>query len=191
VILVVDNYDSFTFNLVQLLASLGADVLVRRNDALTVAQALALAPSHIVLSPGPGNPHSAGISMALALASPVPLLGVCLGHQSLAAAHGARVGRAPSAIHGRASAILHDGAGIFSGLPQGLPVARYHSLAVDERTLPDALAVTARAEDGVVMAIAHRALPHVGVQFHPESVLTPDGPAIVRNFLESSCVVPP
>jgi anthranilate synthase component 2 len=190
-ILVVDNYDSFTFNLVQLLASLGADVLVRRNDALTVAQALALGPSHIVLSPGPGAPSSAGISMPLALASPVPLLGVCLGHQALAAAHGARVGRAPAAIHGRASPLRHDGAGLFSGLPQGLPVARYHSLAVDESSLPEVLAVTARAEDGVVMALAHRARPLFGVQFHPESVLTPDGPAIVRNFLGSPCVPHP
>jgi anthranilate synthase component 2 len=189
VILVVDNYDSFTFNLVQLLASLGADVLVRRNDALTAREAIALGPSHIVLSPGPGAPSSAGISVALARESPVPLLGVCLGHQAIAEAYGALVRRAPRPIHGRTSRVDHDSTGIFAAIPLPLTVGRYHSLAVDERTLPRELRVTARAQDdGAVMALAHATRPVVGVQFHPESVLTPDGPAIVRNFLEGQCV---
>jgi anthranilate synthase component 2 len=183
-ILVIDNYDSFTFNLVQLIASLGAEVIVRRNDALTAAQALAMRPSHIVLSPGPGTPERAGISVALARESDVPLLGVCLGHQAIAVAYGARVSRAPRAMHGRASRITHDNDGIFSGIAQGIPVARYHSLSVDPHTLPPSLVVTARSDDGVIMALRSVDRPVVGVQFHPESVLTPDGPAIVRNFLE-------
>jgi anthranilate synthase component 2 len=188
-ILVVDNYDSFTFNLVQLLASLGADVLVRRNDALTAREAIALGPSHIVLSPGPGAPSSAGISVALARESPVPLLGVCLGHQAIAEAYGALVRRAPRPMHGRTSRVDHDSTGIFTGISLQLTVGRYHSLAVDERTLPCELRVTARAlDDGAVMALAHTTRPVVGVQFHPESVLTPEGPAIVRNFLEGQCV---
>jgi anthranilate synthase/aminodeoxychorismate synthase-like glutamine amidotransferase len=188
-ILVVDNYDSFTFNLVQLLASLGADVLVRRNDALTAREALALGPSHIVLSPGPGAPSSAGISVTLARESPVPLLGVCLGHQAIAEAYGALVRRAPRPLHGRTSQVDHDSTGIFTAISRPVTVGRYHSLAVDERTLPRELRVTARAlDDGAVMALAHTTRPVVGVQFHPESVLTPEGPAIVRNFLEGQCV---
>jgi anthranilate synthase component 2 len=183
-ILVIDNYDSFTFNLVQLIASLGAEVIVRRNDALTAAQALAMRPSHIVLSAGPGTPERAGISVALARESDVPLLGVCLGHQAIAVAYGARVSRAPRAMHGRASRITHDNDGIFSGIAQGIAVARYHSLSVDPHTLPPSLVVTARSDDGVIMALRSVDRPVVGVQFHPESVLTADGPAIVRNFLE-------
>ncbi len=190
-ILVVDNYDSFTFNLVQLLSSLGAEVIVRRNDALSARDALALGPSHIVLSPGPGAPEHAGISVELARTSDVALLGVCLGHQAIAVAYGAKVARAPRAIHGRASTITHDSTGIFSGVSQGISVARYHSLAVDEASLPNALAVTARSDDGVIMALAARDRPVVGVQFHPESVLTPLGPAIVRNFVEGRLVLPP
>jgi anthranilate synthase component 2 len=187
-ILVVDNYDSFTFNLVQLVASLGGEVIVRRNDALTVERALALRPSHIVLSPGPGAPERAGISVALARQSEVPLLGVCLGHQAIAVSYGASVSRAPRAIHGRASRVTHSNDGIFSGISQGILVARYHSLAVDERTLPPSLVVTARSDDGVIMALRSTDRPVVGVQFHPESVLTPEGPAIVRNFLEGALV---
>lgn len=183
-ILVVDNYDSFTFNLVQLLASLGGDVRVLRNDERSAREALAMGPSHIVLSPGPGAPEHAGISVELARISEVPLLGVCLGHQAIAVAYGATVARAPRAIHGRASRVEHDARGIFSGVSKALTVARYHSLAVDEQTLPSALEVTARSDDHVVMALRARDRRVVGVQFHPESVLTPEGPAIVRNFLE-------
>lgn len=188
-VLVVDNYDSFTFNLVQLVASLGAEVIVRRNDALSVRDALALGASHIVLSPGPGAPERAGISVELARESDVPLLGVCLGHQALAVALGARVHRAPRAIHGRASRIVHDRTGLFDGVSQRTEVGRYHSLCVEEATLPSRLVVTARSEaDGVVMALADRERPRVSVQFHPESVLTPEGPRIVRNFLEGRFV---
>lgn len=190
-VLIIDNYDSFTFNLAQLVASLGASVAVHRNDALSLERALALSPSHVILSPGPGAPQSAGISVALARACSVPLLGVCLGHQALAVAHGARVTRAPRATHGRASRITHDARGLFEGVAPRTSVGRYHSLAVDESSLPESLVVTARSEDdGVVMALCERGRGRVAVsvQFHPESVLTPEGPAIVRNFLEGRCV---
>ncbi|MBL8679771.1 MAG: aminodeoxychorismate/anthranilate synthase component II [Myxococcales bacterium] len=188
-VLVVDNYDSFTFNLVQLVGALGAEVIVRRNDALTAREALSLGASHIVLSPGPGAPERAGISVALARDAHVPLLGVCLGHQALAVASGARVHRAPRAIHGRASSLAHDGVGLFHGVSAHTRVGRYHSLCVDERTLPERLAVIARSEDdGVVMALCDRLRPAVSVQFHPESVLSPEGPRIVRNFLEGRFV---
>ncbi len=192
-ILLIDNYDSFTYNLAQLLQSLGATVSVYRNDAISVKRALALKPSHIVLSPGPSTPQTAGICAELVRASVVPTLGVCLGHQVLAVAFGGVVLRAPRPVHGFASAITHDRRGIFQGISPLFAAARYHSLVVDEGSLPDCFVVTARALDdptgpvtnprGVVMGISHRERPFVGVQFHPESVLTTEGPAIVRNFL--------
>ncbi len=192
-ILVIDNYDSFTFNLVQALEAAGADVVVRRNDALDRAGLERLAgdptvPLHgIVISPGPGDPAGAGVSIEavrVAAERSIPLLGVCLGMQSMAAAFGASVVRAPTLVHGEASAVRHDGAGLLAGLPADFEAARYHSLCVDPATLPAELEVTATSEDdGVVMALRHRSLPLEGVQFHPESVLTPDGPRLLANFL--------
>ncbi|HEX8940614.1 MAG TPA: aminodeoxychorismate/anthranilate synthase component II [Candidatus Limnocylindrales bacterium] len=192
-ILVVDNFDSFTFNLVQAFEAAGAEVRVARNDALDPAGLAALADDGaaalrgIVISPGPGDPDSAGVSVAavrFAAERSIPLLGVCLGMQSLAAAFGATIGRAPTLVHGEASAVRHDGAGLFAGLPSPFPAARYHSLAVEPATLPAVLRVSARTDgDDVVMGIRHASLPLEGVQFHPESVLTPDGPRILANFL--------
>jgi para-aminobenzoate synthetase component 2 len=192
-ILMIDNYDSFTFNLVQALEATGADVRVLRNDAIDRAglEALADDPSAdlrgIVISPGPGNPDSAGVSMAairFAVERKVPLLGVCLGMQSMAQALGATVGRAPTLVHGEASSIRHDGKGLLAGLPQPFMAARYHSLSVVPETLPAELVVTARTEgDDVVMGIRHTSAPMEGVQFHPESVLTPMGPHLLANFL--------
>jgi anthranilate synthase/aminodeoxychorismate synthase-like glutamine amidotransferase len=192
-ILVVDNYDSFTFNLVQALQAAGADVRVVRNDALDRSgiEALAADPTSelrgIVISPGPGGPAEAGVSMAaieVAAAHRLPLLGVCLGMQALGAAFGAAIVRAPTLVHGEASRVRHDGRGLLAGLPPVFPAARYHSLCVDPATLPPELQVTATSEDdGVVMGIRHVGLPLEGVQFHPESVLTPDGPRLLANFL--------
>ena len=198
-ILVIDNYDSFTFNLVQALEVAGARLRVVRNDAIDRDELEALARdaatgdgtpddrlAGIVISPGPGEPGSAGISVAaveVAAAWRIPLLGVCLGHQCLGAAFGAAIVRAPTLVHGEASEIIHDGRGLLEGLPSPFPAARYHSLTVDERTLPEAIEVTGRTADGVVMAMRHRTLPLEGVQFHPESVLTPAGPRILANFL--------
>lgn len=192
-ILVVDNYDSFTFNLVQALEAAGAALRVVRNDAIDRAslEALAADPSTelrgIVISPGPGGPAEAGVSMTaidVAAAHRVPLLGVCLGMQALGAAFGAAIVRAPTLVHGEASTVRHDGRGLLAGLPASFPAARYHSLCVDPATLPPELEVTATAEeDGVVMGIRHCDLPLEGVQFHPESVLTPDGPRLLANFL--------
>jgi para-aminobenzoate synthetase component II len=192
-ILVIDNYDSFTFNLVQALEAAGARLEVVRNDALDRA-ALAdrldrggeEAVRGVVISPGPGNPSTAGISTAtveLAAARERPLLGVCLGHQCLGAVFGAAIVRAPTLVHGEASLVHHTAAGMLSGVPSPFAAGRYHSLCIDERTLPSEFAVTARTEDEVVMAMRHRSLPLEGVQFHPESVLTPDGPRILANFL--------
>ncbi len=192
-ILVIDNYDSFTFNLVQALEAAGADVRVVRNDALTRDQVDELAADAkselrgIVISPGPGDPDTAGVSVAavgVAVERRIPLLGVCLGMQSLAAAFGASIVRAPTLVHGEASHITHDGQGLLDGMPEAFPAARYHSLCVDATTLPEDLYVTATSpDDGVVMGLRHRALPIEGVQFHPESVLTPDGPHLLANFL--------
>ena len=192
-ILVVDNYDSFTFNLVQALQAAGADVRVVRNDAIDRAGVEALADDPagglrgIVISPGPGDPDDAGVSVAtieVAAERDIPLLGVCLGMQSMAAAFGARIVRAPTLVHGQASEVTHDGAGLLEGMPAAFMAARYHSLAVDASTLPPELRVTAMSEvDRVVMGIRHIAKPLEGVQFHPESVLTPDGPHLLANFL--------
>ncbi len=192
-ILVIDNYDSFTFNLVQALQAAGADVRVIRNDEITreVVEALAADPGAdlrgIVVSPGPGNPGTAGVSVdtiRVAIDRHIPLLGVCLGMQSMAVAWGATIVRAPTLVHGEASAISHDGLGLLAGMAEGFPAARYHSLCVDPATLPDDLYVTATSpEDGVVMGLRHRTLPIEGVQFHPESVLTPSGPHLLANFL--------
>ena len=186
-ILVVDNYDSFTFNLVQAIQSLGAEVEVHRNDELSVDDIRAMNPEAVVLSPGPCTPAEAGVSVPLvrALSGSVPILGVCLGHQSIGAAFGGVVRRAGRVVHGKTSPVVHEGTGLFSGLPRPLSVGRYHSLVVDRATLPDVLEVTALStDDDEVMALRHRSHPTVGVQFHPESILTPDGPALLRNFLE-------
>jgi anthranilate synthase/aminodeoxychorismate synthase-like glutamine amidotransferase len=184
-LLLIDNYDSFTYNLAQYLSELGADVLVRRNDAITVAEAEALAPSHLVISPGPCTPTEAGVSCALiaALGPCIPTLGVCLGHQCIGAVFGGRVIRAPEPVHGKVSAIHHDGAGVLAGLPQPFDATRYHSLIVQRETLPSALEVTAETDDGLVMALRHREYPIEGVQFHPESILTTAGKDLLRNFL--------
>ena len=186
-ILVVDNYDSFTYNLVQLLAALGAEVEVRRNDALTAEEALALAPAGIVVSPGPGTPKDAGIScdvIRLAAEAGVPLLGVCLGHQCIAEVYGASICRAPKPVHGKTDQITHDGQHLFAGIPSPFTATRYHSLCVDAGTVPDVLEVQAHTPDGVIMGLHHRELPIFGVQFHPESVLTPEGTKLLANFLD-------
>jgi anthranilate synthase/aminodeoxychorismate synthase-like glutamine amidotransferase len=183
-ILLVDNYDSFTYNLAHLFGELGAEVRVVRNDAIDADGAERLAPSHLVVSPGPGRPEEAGATVAIVqrLGSRVPTLGVCLGHQAIVQAFGGEIGQARRLLHGKASAIAHDGRGLFAGLPEPLEGGRYHSLAATR--VPDCLEVCARTEDGEVMAVRHRELPVDGIQFHPESVLTPDGPALARNFLE-------
>ncbi|HEU5263394.1 MAG TPA: aminodeoxychorismate/anthranilate synthase component II [Gaiellaceae bacterium] len=183
-ILMVDNYDSFTWNLVHLFEELGAEVAVYRNDAITAEEADALAPDRLVVSPGPGRPADAGNSVALIreLGPRVPTLGVCLGHQAVVEAFGGRVGPASALLHGKTSRIRHDGSGLFIGLPEEIEAGRYHSLAAVE--VPDELVVTARTEDGEVMGVRHRTHPVEGVQFHPESVLTPLGSQIARNFLD-------
>lgn len=183
-ILLIDNYDSFTFNLYHFLGDLGAVVEVRRNDALTVDQALALAPEAIVISPGPGTPDEAGISLGLiqaAAAAKIPLLGVCLGHQAIGQAFGAKVVRAPAPIHGKVWEVAHGGTDIFAGLPSPFRATRYHSLVVE--ALPETLIPTARTADGLVMGLAHRDLPIWGVQFHPESIASEHGHDMLRNFL--------
>jgi anthranilate synthase/aminodeoxychorismate synthase-like glutamine amidotransferase len=183
-LLMLDNYDSFTYNLVHLFEELGAEVRVFRNDAITVEEAEALAPSHLVVSPGPGRPEAAGISVELIrrLGPEVPTLGVCLGHQAIVEAFGGEIGQAKALLHGKSSPVEHDGKGVFAELPVPFEAGRYHSLAALE--VPDELEVTARTPDGEVMGVRHRELPIEGVQFHPESVLTPLGPKLGRNFLE-------
>jgi anthranilate synthase/aminodeoxychorismate synthase-like glutamine amidotransferase len=183
-ILVVDNYDSFTYNLVQLLAAAGAEVEVVRNDAESAADMLARRPQGVVLSPGPGRPEAAGVCVELIRRrAPVPLLGVCLGHQALGVAFGATVERAARLMHGKTSQVRHTGENVLAGLPSPFDATRYHSLAVREATLPPELAATAWSDDGVLMGMAHRELPYYGVQFHPESVLTPCGIQLLDNFL--------
>jgi anthranilate synthase component II len=184
VILLIDNYDSFTYNLAHLLEELGAEVKVVRNDKIDADEAERLAPSHLVISPGPGRPENAGVSLEIVerLGPRVPTLGVCLGHQAIIEAFGGEVGQAQRLVHGKASEIAHDGQGLFSGLPDPLQGGRYHSLAATR--VPEELEVCATTDDGEVMAVRHRELPVVGIQFHPESVLTPDGPALAKNFLE-------
>jgi anthranilate synthase/aminodeoxychorismate synthase-like glutamine amidotransferase len=183
-ILLVDNYDSFTYNLVHLFCELGAEVLVRRNDEIDADEAERLAPSHLVISPGPGRPEESGATLDVVrrLAPTTPTLGVCLGHQAIVEAFGGEIGQAQRLVHGKASEIRHDGRGVYRGLPERFQAGRYHSLAA--LRVPDVLEVTATDEDGEVMGVRHRDLPVEGVQFHPESVLTPLGPRLGRNFLE-------
>ena len=186
-IFVVDNYDSFTWNLVQALSKLDRDVEVARNDRFDPEEVVARRPAAIVVSPGPGRPERAGRTLetiAAAERDDVPVLGVCLGHQAIAALHGGSVERAPAPRHGMTSPVVHAGSGLFAGLPNPFEAGRYHSLIVREAGLPDELQVTARTPDGLVMAIKHRTKPVFGVQFHPESVLTPEGEALLANFLE-------
>ena len=182
-LLMIDNYDSFTYNLVHLFEEVGAEVVTVRNDAITPDEALALAPDRLVVSPGPGRPKDAGVSVAVirALGPTTKILGVCLGPQAIVEAFGGEVGQAKALLHGKASVITHDGFGVYAGLPDEVEVGRYHSLAAT--TVPDVLAVTSRTVDGEVMGVRHAELPIEGVQFHPESVLTPLGPAMARNFL--------
>ena len=189
-VLLIDNYDSFTYNLVQALAVLSAEVTVRRNDRIDVADALALGATHLVVSPGPGRPEDAGISMAIieAMIASAPVLGVCLGHQALAAVCGARVESARSLMHGKASTVYHDSRTLYEGLPNPMRAGRYHSLAVTEDSLPDELTVSAYTSDGEIMGLRHRSHRAEGVQFHPESILTPEGGRLLRNFLDFDAV---
>ena len=185
-ILVIDNYDSFTYNLVHYLGEIGAKTLVRRNDAISAAEALALKPEAVLLSPGPCTPNEAGICLDILASAPhhLPILGVCLGHQAIAQAFGGVVSRAKSLMHGKTSPILHDGTGVFAGVPSPFTAARYHSLATPKETLPDTLMVNGWTADGEVMGIRHRTRPIHGVQFHPESIATEHGHALLANFLD-------
>jgi anthranilate synthase component II len=184
-VLVIDNYDSFVFNLVQYLGELGADPVVHRHDELTVDEIVELDPDAVLISPGPGRPDDAGVSNAVIerLAGVKPILGVCLGHQCIGQVFGATVVRAPAVMHGKTSLVHHDGSGVFAGLPDPFEATRYHSLVVDAASVPDILEVTATTDDGTVMALRHRDLPVEGVQFHPESILTSCGHQLMANFL--------
>ena len=183
--LLIDNYDSFTYNLVQAFAAHGADVMVYRNDAITVEEGLALEPTHLVISPGPGRPEDAGVSLAMidAFAGRVPILGVCLGHQSIVQQLGGEIVRAERLMHGKTSSVGHDGRTIFAGLPEPFEVGRYHSLCAEQDTLPETLEITAQTDRGEIMGVRHKSRPIEGVQFHPESVLTPDGDDLMVNFM--------
>ncbi|MGA7098282.1 MAG: aminodeoxychorismate/anthranilate synthase component II [Acidimicrobiia bacterium] len=185
-VLLVDNYDSFTYNVVQALRILGAEVIVRTNDHISLEDAREIAPTHLVISPGPGRPEAAGVSIELitGMLDQLPILGVCLGHQAIAAALGGKVDHAEELRHGKSSPVYHDSATIYAGLPSPFEAGRYHSLAVQEADLPSELVVTAFTSDGVIMGVRHRELPVEGVQFHPESVLTPHGDLLLRNFLD-------
>jgi anthranilate synthase/aminodeoxychorismate synthase-like glutamine amidotransferase len=186
-LLLIDNYDSFTYNLVQAFLVLGAEVDVYRNDEIGVEAALAMDHTHLVISPGPGTPADAGVSMAMirAFAGRIPIFGVCLGHQSLVEVFGGQVVRAGRLMHGKVSPVSHDGRGLFAGLAQNFPAGRYHSLIAEPASMPAVLEVTARTAEGEIMGVRHRTLPIEGVQFHPESVLTPDGPLLMGNFLKA------
>ena len=185
-LLLIDNYDSFTYNLVQAFLVLGAEVLVHRNDQITVEEALALKPTHLCISPGPGTPQSAGVSMSMieAFAGKVPVFGVCLGHQSLVEVFGGKVVRADRLMHGKTSLVHHDGRTIYEGMPLPFEAGRYHSLIAQPDSLPPALEVTSRTPEGEIMGVRHRELNVEGVQFHPESVLTPQGATLMGNFLK-------
>lgn len=186
-ILLIDNYDSFTYNLVQAFLMLGAEVDVHRNDAITVEEALGQGHSHLVISPGPGTPRDAGVSMRMidAFAGRIPIFGVCLGHQSVVEVFGGKVVRAARLMHGKVSPVQHDGKGVFSGMAQNFQAGRYHSLIAEPSSVPQILEVTARTAEGEIMGVRHRTLPIEGVQFHPESVLTPEGPVLMGNFLKT------
>jgi anthranilate synthase component 2 len=190
-ILLIDNYDSFTYNLVHYFGELGGEVMVRRNDALSVSDALGMKPRAIVLSPGPGRPDSAGISLDLLAAAPaeLPVFGVCLGHQTIGQAFGGQVVSAATIMHGKVSEIRHHGGGVFDGLPDGFAATRYHSLAVRRDGLPDCLEVVARTDDGEIMGLQHRERPVFGVQFHPESIASEHGHAILKNFMRRADLV--
>jgi len=183
--LLIDNYDSFTYNLVQAFAAMGAEVMVYRNDAITVEEGLALKPTHLVISPGPGRPEDAGVSLDMigAFASKLPILGVCLGHQSIVQQHGGKIVRAERLMHGKTSLAKHDGQAIYNGLPNPFEVGRYHSLCAEEESLPDEFIVTAQTDRGEIMGVRHKNRPIEGVQFHPESVLTPEGDHLMANFM--------
>ena len=185
-LLLIDNYDSFTYNLVQAFMVLGAEVLVHRNDSITVDQAKSLKPTHLCISPGPGTPYDAGVSMRMieAFAGEVPIFGVCLGHQSLVEVFGGKVVRAGRLMHGKTSLVHHDGQSILQNMPEPFEAGRYHSLIAQPDTLPDALEVTARTDEGEIMGVRHKTFNIEGVQFHPESVLTPQGPILMGNFLQ-------
>ena len=185
-LLMIDNYDSFTYNLVQYLGELGEDVRVYRNDAIALDEIAKIKPAHIVISPGPCTPNEAGISVPLIqrFAGAIPILGVCLGHQSIGQAFGGRIVHAHEVMHGKTSAIEHCGAGVFRGLPRPFQATRYHSLVIEKSSLPDCLEVTAWTDDGEIMGVRHKSLPVEGVQFHPESILTEHGHELLRNFLE-------
>ncbi|GFE78546.1 glutamine amidotransferase [Steroidobacter agaridevorans] len=185
-LLLIDNYDSFTYNLVQAFMVLGAEVLVHRNDSITVDQAKSLNPTHLCISPGPGTPYDAGVSMRMieAFAGEVPIFGVCLGHQSLVEVFGGKVVRAGRLMHGKTSLVHHDGQSILKNMPEPFEAGRYHSLIAQPDTLPDALEVTARTDEGEIMGVRHKTFNIEGVQFHPESVLTPQGPVLMGNFLQ-------
>ena len=184
----IDNYDSFTFNLWHYLGELGADVVVKRNDVMTADEVLAMGPQGIVISPGPCDPDRAGICLDLVdkAAGRVPLLGVCLGHQCIGQAFGATIVRAPKPMHGKVSTITHDGSGVFAGLESPFTATRYHSLTIDPATVPDSLIVTATSEDGVIQGVRHKEMPVYGVQFHPESIASEHGHALLRNFIDLS-----
>jgi len=186
-ILLIDNYDSFTYNLVQAFLVLGAQVDVHRNDAISIDEALALGPTHLVISPGPGTPRDAGVSMRMieAFTGRIPIFGVCLGHQSLVEVFGGKVVRAARLMHGKVSPVMHDGKGLYAGVPTNFDAGRYHSLIAASDSIPPVLEVTSRTAEGEIMGVRHRTLPIEGVQFHPESVLTPDGPILMGNFLKT------
>jgi anthranilate synthase component 2 len=189
-VLVIDNYDSFVYNLVQYLGELGAEPMVHRNDELTLEQIIALDPDAVLISPGPGTPDDAGVSndVIRALGGKVPVLGVCLGHQCIGQVYGGEVVRAPQVMHGKTSLIRHRGTGVFAGLPDPLEATRYHSLVVDRASVPDVLEITAETDDGIIMGLRHRELGVEGVQFHPESILTVGGHDLLRNFLAGALI---